>query len=330
MFEIATQFNAIFRAQTNAQKISVSLLSMWASRRVNSFLIMLKGELRHMEDSASLRDALDACVFFSASMGRLGADFTSLLPPLFEERMHSLVVHFWKDGSHQLAETLKICREAGIASPLSSSSVVAASITTQGSDVGDNEAGPMPPPRQLMALPPLGRLVNAFLTGLNELRRCLLPGIFSQLRASLEEVLAEIEIVLQSNERAVMTPGLRGEALELRAKAKEMREVMTDIVIPYVRGGLELSLGNEAAANTYFEKLIQFLNPPPPAQPEHVVEDGEEEEPKQEEELAKPLEGDEKNDDKDEVSEQAQEGWNDGLDGMNDFEDETTEANVTS
>ena len=65
MFEIATQFNAIFRAQTNAQKISLSLLSMWISRRVNSFLSLLQSRLNDMEDSATLRDALDSCVFFS-------------------------------------------------------------------------------------------------------------------------------------------------------------------------------------------------------------------------------------------------------------------------
>lgn len=326
MFEIATQFNAIFRAQTNAQKIAVSLLSMWTTRRVHSFLTMLKAELRHMEDSASLRDALDACVFFAASMGRLGADFTSLLPPLFEEKMVSLVEHFWKEGSNQLAETLKICREAGVVTPLSSSSSISPTINTQGSDVGDADLGPMPPPRQLMAYPPLGRLVNAFLTGLNELRRCLLPGIFSQLRASLEHVLDEIETILQANERAVMTPGLRGEAAELRAKAKEMHQVMTDIVTPYVRGALELSLGNEIGAKIHHEKLIEFLNPPPPVEEmEAETEQGE-----SNQETAKDqAEDDTRGDVNVEASEQGEEGWNDGLEGLDDQPEETTVGGTT-
>lgn len=339
MFEIATQFNAIFRAQTNAQKISVSLLSMWTSRRVQSFLIMLKGELRHMEDSAALRDALDACVFFSASMGRLGADFTSLLPPLFEEKMHFLVVHYWKEGVNQLNETLKICREAGVASPLSSSAAVPPTLTSQGSDVGDSDAGPMPPPRQLMAMPPLGRLVNAFLTGLNELRRCLLPGIFNQLRASLEEILAEIDVSLQSNERTVMTPGLRGEAVELRAKAKEMREAMANIVVPYVRGALELSLGNEAGARVHHQALMDFLKPPLEVTEEKPVEDGSEEKEEEEkgdeppppatEEESEPNHGDETSkeytgNNEDEAPAVADgEGWNDDMDAMDDFPDET-------
>ena len=253
VFEIATQFNAIFRAQANAQQVSVSLLSMWTSRRVHSFLGMLKTQLNRMEDSASLRDALDACVFFAASMGRLGADFTAQLPALFENKMHALVVHFWKEGANQLADTLKVCRDAGIASPLSSSMTANTNLQTEAAASGEN--GPLPPPRQLMANPPLGRLVNSFVTGLNELRRCLLPGIFSRLRQSLDELLREVDAILSTNERAVMTPGLRGEAAELRIVAKEMKEIMADLVEPYMRGALEFSLGNEDAARDFHEKL---------------------------------------------------------------------------
>jgi hypothetical protein len=151
-----------------------------------------------------------------------------------------------------LAETLKICRDAGVASPLSSSTIAASGPSDA---MGESDGGPLPPPRQLMALPPLGRLVNAFLTGLNELRRCLLPGILSKLRESLEEVLNEVGTILQSNERAVMTPGLRGDAIQLREIAKEMKEVMATVVVSYVRGALETSLGNEQAAKEFFDKL---------------------------------------------------------------------------
>lgn len=271
MFEIATQFNAIFRAQTNAQKISLSLLSMWISRRVNSFLSLLQSRLNDMEDSATLRDALDSCVFFSASMGRLGADFTSQLPPLFEKKMLSLVVNSWKEGVAQLEDTLKICREAGVASPLSSSTL---SNPSPSDTVNDTSGGsPMPPPRQLMALPPLGRLVNAVLNGLNELRRCLLPGIFSKLRESLDQVIQKVGTILQTNERAVMTPGLRGDAKELRRIAAEMKTVMETIVTPYLNGALESSLGNDEKAKEYNEIVLAQTQPA-----ENVVQEIQEEE----------------------------------------------------
>jgi len=289
MFEIATQFNAIFRAQRSATstnggssgsnpndngQISISLLSMWTTRRIRSFLKLLSKQLQLMDDSGSLRDALDACIFFTGSMGRLGADFTSQLPPLFEQKMMAIVLNNWKEGTSQLAETLKICRDAGVASPLVSSTVVASGAGTSAADAegdDDNDSSSsvmMPPPRKLMELPPLGRLVNACLTGLNELRRCLLPGIIPQLREAVEkEFLLETKNILHAHERAVMTPGLRGEATKLRENAKEMKMVTRTIVFPYVRGALELSLGNESGAKKHFDKLRRVLKPPAPPPP---------------------------------------------------------------
>jgi hypothetical protein len=295
MFEIATQFNAIFRAQqtshivngngssnnNNDVQVSVSLLSMWTSRRVHSFLKILSSQLQLMEDSGSLRDALDACVFFTGSMGRLGADFTAQLPPLFEQKLLAIVLHNWKEGTNQLTETLKICRDAGVASPLFSSTVMASTSDNGGTSEGeDNDSTSssgvmMAPPRQLMSLPPLGRLVNACLVGLNELRRCLMPGIFSQLRTAVEkEFLLEVKNILHAHERAVMTPGLRGDATKLREIARKMKNVTKTIVFPYVRGAVELSLGNVSGAKIHFDKLKVFLNPPaPPVIPEPIVEE---------------------------------------------------------
>jgi len=299
MFEIATQFNAIFRAKqvshttngslssststssnsSNKIQVSVSLLSMWTSRRVHSFLQILAAQLQLMDDSGSLRDALDASVFFTGSMGRLGADFTAQLPPLFEQKMLAIVLRSWKDGTDQLAETLKICRDAGVASPLFSSTIVTSGTSTTSEHSGvegeDNDSSSdvmMAPPRQLMALPPLGRLVNACLMGLNELRRCLLPGIFSQLRVAVEkDFLLKTKNILHAHERAVMTPGLRGDATKLREIAKEMKNVTKTIVFPYIRGCVELSLGNELGAKDQFGKLRLLLQPPQP--PETVVEE---------------------------------------------------------
>ena len=251
MFEVATQYNAIFRAQTNTAEGSTSLLSMWISRRVHSFLGMVGGQLQRMEDSAALRDALEASVFFSTSMGRLGADFTAQLPPLFEPRMLALVVHAWKDGPQQLEETLKVCRDAGVAAPLVSLNVppeaAGASATTEGQ--------PMAPPRSLMALPALARVVNAILTGLNDLRRCLLPGIFSQLRVALEEIIVEVRSILSVNEKSVNMATLRGEKKELREAASSMRTTFRDMVEPYIRGSLEMALGDFATAEVHYDVL---------------------------------------------------------------------------
>ena len=165
---MATQFNAIFRADANQTESSVSLLGMWMARRIHAFLNLLTTHLAGTEDPAQVRDALEASVFFASSMGRLGADFSAQLGPIFETRMHAIVTKPWKDGANQLKETLSICSNAGIAAPLVSHASIES--TPDGPLVGDIPLeDPQPPPRQLMELPPLARFVNAILTGVSVL-----------------------------------------------------------------------------------------------------------------------------------------------------------------
>lgn len=226
---------------------------MWMARRVHGFLNLLSSDLVEVHDAASLRDALEASVFFASSMGRLGAEFTAQLPALFEPKMISLVNTFWKNGVSQLEETLTVCRDAGVGSPLVS--------RTEEDDgkfcvTGDLQS----PPRQLLAFPPLARLVNAILTGLNELRRCLLPGIFPPLRSFMQDgVIGPVDVLLQSHERGVLKPGFRGETALLREVAAQYREVFSNIVVPYMRGALELALGNTNEANSLFAEYATYI-----------------------------------------------------------------------
>jgi hypothetical protein len=214
---------------------------MWTTRRIHSFLSLLKNH--SFGDSASLRDAWEASVFFSSSMGRLGADFTPLLGSVFEDKMKVLVISYWNEGLVTLSETLSICRDAGVASPLVASSLM--------SSQSREEEGQ--PPRILLSSPPLARLVNAVLEGLNELRRCLFVGLFGVLRKRLDELLLEAKELLEHHERAVRAPGLRGEAVQLREVATVMLELMNKVVEPYLMGALELALGNTAKAKSFLE-----------------------------------------------------------------------------
>mmetsp|Transcript_45614 Transcript_45614/g.138615 ORF Transcript_45614/g.138615 Transcript_45614/m.138615 type:complete len:754 (-) Transcript_45614:173-2434(-) len=268
-FEIATQFLAIFRADyvspssSTGEDPSLSLLSMWTTRRVQLFLHRLRrdlssgsGESPVEYDASALRDALDAASFFAASMGRVGADFRPLLPPAFEPRVAAAATRHWVDGVSSLRETLRVCRDAGIASPLfgtvtegAASDAGSATTAVDRSDLHRTESGAptsvtLPPPRKLLSLPPLARLVNAHLSGLNELRRCLLPGTFPTLRSSLDCIIGEVRSVLVANERAVLTPGLRGEAARLREAAGNMKDEFGATVEPYMRRSLEVAFGN--------------------------------------------------------------------------------------
>lgn len=280
VFEIATQFNTIFRSDStisttymdeatgSIDATATTFLSMWISRRIYTFCnTLLAAELAITDDAAVLRDILDSLVFFATSMGRLGADFTAVLARMFETRMHTIIVfNYWKPGIEALKEILKVCRDAGVAHPLFSSQT--AMETDEEKDKtgldAHNLAGPQPPPRKLLRFPPLARFVNAILSGLNELRRCLLPGIFTRLRQSLDQCIVDVLTELNANERAVMKPGMIGvgDFGALRKIATELKSQFHDIVEPYVRGSLEAALGNGLEAERYHRILLDNLKDP--------------------------------------------------------------------
>lgn len=256
-FEVATQFIAIFCGASSqaasSQDQSLLLLSMWLTRRIQYFLSSLKTQLGQVKDAATLRDVLDATNFFASSMGRVGSDFQCLLPPIFEDRLSDIVLRRWSDGAEALDVTLKVCRDAGIAGPLMSTAstseisggefiISSGDGSTQQGD--SSETGTPWPPRKLLASPPLARFVNSFLDGLNEARRCLLPGSAETLRSSSFEILAQVDALLQANERAVLTPGLRGEALRLREAAARMKSDWMDVANPFCTFSIEVALGN--------------------------------------------------------------------------------------
>ncbi len=225
---------------------------MWTTRRIDTFLNqqLATKYLPLISDTATLRDALESTTFFATSMGRIGADFSPLLPVYFIPRLISIVTSHWSNGLNALQDTLKVCRDAGVASPLYNSREVISHIGAEEGDSGAGNGNKTPsPPRQLLSLPPLARLVNAFLNGLNELRRCLLASAFPQLRSFFHEsFVVKAKAILIENERAVLKPGFlksKGdEAGKLRNIAIEMKDEFDSCVKPYLDIALEVSFGN--------------------------------------------------------------------------------------
>lgn len=216
---------------------------------MQTFLTTLSSNVtQHVDDTATLRDALDAASFFASSMGRVGADFQPMLAPIFEPRLTEMIVSHWNDGLTGMTETLKACRDAGVAGPLFGTETSSKKEETDGSgnvDGAEVHSSRTPaPPRKLLALPPLARFLNAYLGGLNELRRCLLPGAFPAIRKAQSKLIADSKMALQANERAVLTPGLRGEAARLREAAAKMKSEFDDCLEPYITGCLEVALGS--------------------------------------------------------------------------------------
>jgi hypothetical protein len=124
---------------------------------------------------------------------------------------------------------------------------------------------PQPPPRILLSVPPLARLINAILTGLNEVRRCLFPSLFNPLRERLDETLKQAKTVLMTNEKIVLKPG---QPKELRQAMASLVEHMDRVVDPYARGSLEAALGCRETAENYHGILRKNLAKEVPVEPD--------------------------------------------------------------
>ena len=75
----------------------------------------------------------------------------------------------------------------------------------------------------------------------------------------MQAALVDIDAILQANERAVLTPGLRGDASELREIAREMKTALKQIVSPYLEAALENALGNKEGARRYNDMILASM-----------------------------------------------------------------------
>ncbi|CAM9284961.1 unnamed protein product, partial [Ectocarpus sp. 12 AP-2014] len=235
-FEVATQFRAIFLSvegsgggsATAARQSAVSsprvgeglatgsgrdsgdILSLWLLRRVSAFVEQLKGLLPLVEDGGLLRSLLEECMFFGASMGRLGTDFRGLLVPVFEERVSGAAAAQWATASAEFVVTLRdvaaieaaggngasllhvpdrstiVTSRGGPANVHGTSGAAAAAAEAERrAALYGGDGGLPPPPRSLMAFPPVARLLNLVLTSFNQLRECLPSSLEGRLADAL-------------------------------------------------------------------------------------------------------------------------------------------------
>lgn len=68
--------------------------------------------------------------------------------------------------------------------------------------------------------------------------------------------MSTVKALLETNQRAVNTPGLRGEATQLREVATNMVTMFDKVIEPYVRGALEVALGHYTAAKEFLTKEL--------------------------------------------------------------------------
>ena len=222
--EVITQYRAIFdqdedsslslpgsSAATGASTSGAksedlsSILQCWFFHQIDSFLHTLEEKLPSIQDGTSLSNLLSQSMYFGLSMGRLGADFRSLLSPVFEasilQLVHTQLATALEVFSLQLKRYRPILSLTPITSPAPVSSDPAA--TQDGSQMQQvsspspastpsknrNPTPSLNPPLVIMDFMPLAHLLNLLAGALNELRKCcpytLAPAITAAFEAAL-------------------------------------------------------------------------------------------------------------------------------------------------
>jgi len=254
-FEVATQYLAIFNPSSSNQSPimpwdrSPTPLTTYLLRRIQYFTdTFLPSRTSSLTSAATLRDVLDASVFFATSLGSrgsIGANFSPLLVPIFEDALIRIVTTPWNSGLTVLETSLFNSRMVFSAEGLLTL------LPPEGNRLSgeDVDSHSLRPPREMLAYPPLARMTNAILTGVNELRRCALPGTFHVLQRELEVAISKTENLLKDHLRAVLRPGLRGDAKAIREAAAALEGAFDSTFREFWRMVLDVAMGLEVKMN---------------------------------------------------------------------------------
>lgn len=254
-FEIATQYKTLFGEAGGG---GGQPLAAWLSRRVGGFLVLLDEVLPSVEEGASLRSLVEQTMSFSASMGRLGADFRVLISPVFESAVRGNAVNTWKSACTAWESGLSELRtgasagRVGFSPPLylptaAAHKLISVNLSASGegaelehSDSNSSSSISMTsgvsPPQQLLSYPLLARFVNAVLASLNQLRECAPLSLEPILKEDLDNVLVGIAVSLGIHREACITAVEARPSLQplLMPAAVMASETLATIAIPHL------------------------------------------------------------------------------------------------
>ena len=179
MFEIVTQYRAIFLDFNSAQEDSASsgdggLMYAWANHRLVHYLDSLEKGLPHLTEGSQIVSVLEKAMYGGAYLGREGLDFRGALTPLFEARVMSL-----------LGQGLKVAQGAFEGALTSQrSSAMPSALKARYDEAAKGEG--FQPPSSLLDHPPLAVLCNKISEVLNEVRECAILSIKARAHSAVE------------------------------------------------------------------------------------------------------------------------------------------------
>ena len=216
--DLLTQYAAIFleRPPTDLPPQDLhtlrSLLSACTTQLLSRLLDALRQALPRLPDAPALTALLTQLTYCATSFARLGFDFRTLLPPLFEDAVRTRVSGEFSKAAEEFART-----------PETSWAAVGAPRRDSRGSTGTTAGVLHMPPQALVAYTPVAVLANALLAALNGLRLLAPVALLGDLAGALDASLAKAA----------------GTLLEApREEARGAAKAFVRLLVPFVRRGL--------------------------------------------------------------------------------------------
>ncbi|CAE6465153.1 unnamed protein product [Rhizoctonia solani] len=190
LHEIVTQFSTIFLERPNTDGVQAGsvpivqahthLLGEVAHHVIEMLLSVLNFTLPHISDPSALNALLSQLSYCGSAFARIGLDFRSMLPTIFEQAVIAGVTKTLEQGANAFSQRL---RQRQKSQKLPALWLVVPEQASNPPMAPRPEAGPVNhlPPSLLSSYPPIALLANAHITALNQIRLLAPANILPQL-----------------------------------------------------------------------------------------------------------------------------------------------------
>uniref|UniRef100_A0A8C5ECR0 Conserved oligomeric Golgi complex subunit 8 n=1 Tax=Gouania willdenowi TaxID=441366 RepID=A0A8C5ECR0_GOUWI len=186
LFDIITQYRAIFSDEDPAGGTEGLIFHGWVVHKVAEFLETLERDLQRGV-GARLDSLLGQCMYFGLSFSRVGADFRGQLVPMFTRVAADAFNRAVQEAIEKFQEDMNVYTLIALPSVLGGTVPFVAP---------DPQAGTLQPPMSLLDFQPLACFLNNILSAFNDLRLCCPLALAQDVTHCLQDALKKVRTVL--------------------------------------------------------------------------------------------------------------------------------------
>lgn len=270
MFEVITQYRAVFndnlgedednfedsvrKKYSEGQIDSSTILFDWTSSCIANYLEKLEKGVKEITGCAALNTVLQQAMYCGQSLGRVGADFRSALPPMFEDAVLRIYNSHLNAALRQFEMMIDDNRWAPVGTSALRRERAQASMDVDKTDNKEGNSGEQNgedtneqynPPLGILDSPPLAVFLNGILIALNDLRLCAPVTLGPKLGKILQTVLMSAAEYMS----AVGGPGGAFLKRSDRPHFTAMSMSLRDLCVPHAARCLHHCMGRNGLVN---------------------------------------------------------------------------------